>query len=355
MTLLDAADRIAARLCRDALRFNGRCTWISAQIAAGDKLATMPLGPALYNGTAGIALFLHALADASGDSIFRETAAAAFAHAQDQAHKILRPWRPGFYSGWAGIGWALWQCGRNEEALQLLRGLPVTGELDLMCGSSGAIPALLRAGLKAQATLHGDALIEAMSDGAWPTLTRNARPARPHLTGFAHGAAGIAWSLHELHAATDEPRFRAAAEAGFAYEAGCFSPQHNAWPDYRIDPPGYPIAWCHGATGIGLARLGIPAYRNDVEIALAAARSTLVDVRAGNYSLCHGKSGNAEFCEARDAMEAAVAEFEEKRMPWPCGTKGAGEVPGLMLGAAGIGYTCLRFAVPGRYPSVLLP
>lgn len=38
--------------------------------------------------------------------------------------------------------------------------------------------------------------------------------------------------------------------------------------------------------------------------------------------------------------------------PWPCGTV---EVPGLLLGLAGIGYFYLRFADPAGTPTVLIP
>ena len=47
-------------------------------------------------------------------------------------------------------------------------------------------------------------------------------PALDGLTGFSHGAAGIALSLLELWGLTNEPRFRQAAEAGFAYERSLF-------------------------------------------------------------------------------------------------------------------------------------
>jgi lantibiotic modifying enzyme len=43
-------------------------------------------------------------------------------------------------------------------------------------------------------------------------------PAIDDLTGFSHGAAGIALSLLELWGITKEARFREVAEAGFSYE-----------------------------------------------------------------------------------------------------------------------------------------
>jgi lantibiotic modifying enzyme len=298
------------------------------------------------------------MAQATGDSIFRETAEGALAHALDQAERIDRDRRPGFYCGWGGIVWVLSCFERGEEAVQWAGGLHPTAELDLLIGSGGAIPALLRVGLADLAAEHGDHLIANRIQGAWPT-PRN--PNRRCLTGFAHGAAGIAWSLTELYGATGEARFRDTAIEGFHYESSCYNQERRNWPDYRNDPPGYMTAWCHGATGIGLAReraaeiLSDEGYRAEAEIARETSKSSLENIGAGNFSLCHGHAGNAEFCHSKETMEAGIAEFEEKRMPWPCGTKGAGEIPGLMLGIAGIGHTCLRLTDPDRYPSVLVP
>jgi class II lanthipeptide synthase len=356
MTVSDAADRLAGRLCRDAVWSRGRCTWLSERIAGDDRVSTAPVGPDFYYGTAGIALFLHSMADATGDSLFRETAEGALAHALDQAERIDPERRPGFYCGWAGIVWVLSRFDRGEDALRWARHLNPTPELDLLTGSAGAVPALLRVGLTDLAAQHGDNLIAESTQGAWPT-PRN--PRRRCLTGFAHGAAGIAWSLAELYAATGEDRFRNAAKEGFRYESSCYNPERRNWPDYRNDPPGYMIAWCHGATGIGLSRrraaeiLPDEGYRAEAEIALEVAKSSLENLSSGNFSLCHGHAGNAEFCNSKETMEGGIAEFEERRMPWPCGTKGAGEIPGLMLGIAGIGYSCLRLTNPNRYPSVL--
>src|SRR5438270_801706 len=82
------------------------------------------------------------------------------------------------------------------------------------------------------------------------------------LTGFSHGTAGISWALLELAAKTGEQRFQAAALSGIAYERALFSASAGNWPDLRVpdtdanpEPGVFPVAWCHGAPGIGLARL----------------------------------------------------------------------------------------------------
>jgi lantibiotic modifying enzyme len=53
-----------------------------------------------------------------------------------------------------------------------------------------------------------------------------------------------------------------------------------------------------------------------------------------------------------DRLAAMVLDSID-RDGWVCGGPGAVEMPGLMLGLAGIGYGMLRLAEPDRVPSVL--
>ena len=135
-------------------------------------------------------------------------------------------------------------------------------------------------------------------------------PALGPLTGFAHGNAGIAWALGELADLTGEARFRTAERAAVAYERSLFSAEAKNWPDLRdLRRPGadagptanpeasFMAAWCHGAAGIGLARilslgrLDEPATRAEIE---AALETTLARGFGDNHSLCHGDLGNLE-------------------------------------------------------------
>jgi lantibiotic modifying enzyme len=90
------------------------------------------------------------------------------------------------------------------------------------------------------------------------------------LTGFSHGAAGVAYALLKLFAVTQQEEFLGAACEGIGYERSVFIPDVRNWPDLRKlvqvqegIPISYVSGWCHGATGIGLARLGIhpPSFR----------------------------------------------------------------------------------------------
>src|SRR5262249_12347566 len=132
------------------------------------------------------------------------------------------------------------------------------------------------------------------------------------LTGFSHGASGIGWALLELHAKTGDSRYRHAAEQAFLYERSHFDSHHQNWPDFRnmeeagmpvrSDQPSFAVSWCHGAPGIGLARLraatltGDATYREEAELAVATTSQILTESagRYENFSLCHGVGGNCD-------------------------------------------------------------
>ena len=128
------------------------------------------------------------------------------------------------------------------------------------------------------------------------------------------------------------------------------------------------MAWCHGAPGIGLARLrslqqlGDTLTRNEIEIAL---RTTLTQGFGHNHCLCHGDLGNLELLlQASQLIESEWQEHLNRltaiivesinRVGWLCGNPVRIESPGLMTGLAGIGYGLLRVAEPLRVPSVLI-
>jgi lantibiotic modifying enzyme len=191
------------------------------------------------------------------------------------------------------------------------------------------------------------------------------------LAGFSHGAAGIAWALIKLAALTGEPRFHDAASQALAYERKLFSEEAQNWPDLReeANTPSYTTAWCHGATGIGLARLATLPYLDTPEIRKEIRVAVHTTIQAGfghNHSLCHGDMGNLELllqanCTlAIPQMQAPVARNASMVLKsigeygYLCGVPLGVENPGLMAGLAGIGYGLLRLAEPAAIPSVLV-
>jgi lantibiotic modifying enzyme len=212
-------------------------------------------------------------------------------------------------------------------------------------------------------------------------LLRRARPTqgglgweilgtRP-LTGFSHGAAGIASALLELFSRTEDPRYRETALGAFAFERATFDTAAGDWPDLRGDPVAkkWHVAWCTGAPGIGLGRLRALDLTASEIVAEDIERALEVTVARGlgrDHSLCHGDLGSLEFLRAAstrprfsawservDRLTAGVLDTIDER-GWVSGVPSGLETPGLMTGIAGIGWGCLRLAEPSRSPSVLV-
>ena len=405
---LEVADRIGARLVRDAVRDGGRATWLGDQMEPIQyqwQAVLKPCGADLYAGTPGIGLFLARLFKLTGEPLFRATAAAAFEHALSLRDAMPPEARGSIWSGWAGIARALIDAGGAlDDGSWLERGLEIAGAvsrldpeaagLDVMSGNAGVIPFLLeqhrRHGLPHAldaAVRHGERLLSAANRSAdgtsWTTMPETEGVKTRDLTGYSHGAAGIAVALFELATVTGDARFAETAERGVAYEQRWFSPRHRNWPDFRelpIDAPetqwGYSATWCHGAPGIALARVRAweltrrPEYREQAEIALQATAATLQTAAPGmeSWCLCHGTAGNADVlltaaerlgdASWQEAIAPAaargVATYETGGLPWPPGVTGGVDNPSLMLGSAGTGWFFLRLASPDSVPSVLL-
>jgi type 2 lantibiotic biosynthesis protein LanM len=402
---LAAAERIGSRLCRDAIHFEGRCNWIGASMEAVGGSWTVverSFGPNLYSGTSGIALFLARLHAATDDPVHRSIASSAIAQSRSQVGS-LRENGIGVYSGLLGIAYAWLEIDAifgdgmlSEAANDLLKEILASdverAELDVVSGCAGAIPVLLdlsrhlgEPALRDFAQMLGERLLKTAKTRengmSWPTVQV---PAIDHLTGFSHGTAGIAWALYELSLETGFDSYRKAADAGIAYERACYSAEHGNWPDFRVlngqpitpeAQPGYGLAWCHGAPGIGLARVrsyeltGDRSFLTEIDSAVATTVEGFSNpAYVTNYSLCHGAFGNAELLiyasEVLGAAELAdkaralgirALEERDNDEPWSCGTSPSSETPGLMLGLAGIGYYYLRLFDSQSNPSVLLP
>jgi lantibiotic modifying enzyme len=395
----ETAAAIGARLVAGALWHEDRCTWLgdAMEYVDGDwRVVHRTCGVALYDGTSGIALFLARLYQATGDPLVRATARGALRHAFAHAEALPPVGRLGLYSGLPGVAFAALEAGRaldEEEWTTRSERLLLTltpesddgASLDVIGGAAGAIPLLLRLDREKPRDLAvalGERLLRhadrANGSASWATMPT---PEGRNLTGYSHGAAGIALALLELGSATGDERFLDLGRAGIEYERLLYDRREGNWPDLRF-PSGGPAgaqcgtAWCHGAPGIGLARLrtfelsGDSEARREAESALAATRRGVERVaRAGvmDFALCHGLTGMAELFLSADATlgdgtwsPAAEdvghwgVERAKARLPWPCGVPNGGETPALLTGLAGIGHFYLRLADPDRVPSVLL-
>jgi type 2 lantibiotic biosynthesis protein LanM len=396
--LLEAAEAVAGRLERMALRENGVVTWIGLTQPNERHWTLTPVGVDLYDGLPGVGLFFAYLYAVTGQERFAELSRGAIRATQQCVRQLHSSRVPiGGFDGWGGVIYALTHVSyllgdftlleQAREAVELLPPLIERDEaLDIISGSAGCIASLLSLyrfasddRILAVAQQCGERLIARstrLQQGvAWLTPAAKTKA----LSGFAHGAAGMAWALMELSAVTGEERFRDLALEAIAYERSVFSTAHQNWLDLRqqqnsssettesgIDHCS--TAWCHGAPGIGLARLATLRHLNDAAVRKeidTALRTTIETGFGRNHSLCHGDLGNLDFlfeagelltpslrARADQIRSCVVDQMDQKA--WRCGNPLQVESPGLMTGLAGIGYGLLRLAEPSRVPSVLL-
>lgn len=395
--LLAAARTVGDRLEELAFCGGDDVSWIGVTFSNQQRWSIFPLGLDLYDGLPGVALFLAHLGKLTGEARFSALARAALV-ALPRMVETDHSSSAGI-GGFGGLGGviytlthlsALWDepalLHEAQRVVDLIPPLiPQDRQLDVIGGAAGCIGALARLYRFAPS---GRTLAVAIQCGEH--LMAEARPQergigwlsgaakdRP-LTGFSHGAAGIAWALLELFAMSGEERFRSAALAGVEYERSLFSSEARNWLDLRAPAaPGAPpgslgegcmTAWCHGAPGIGLARLLTLPWmddantRSEIDVAL---ETTLAQGFGGSHCLCHGDLGNLDvlleaghrLSDARWPGEvdlwAGMALESTERNGWLCGNPLEVESPGLMTGLAGIGYGLLRLAAPVSVPSVL--
>jgi type 2 lantibiotic biosynthesis protein LanM len=396
---LQQATTLARYLKKESIAsvHENKVTWLTRQyIPEEKKCALISLDNSLYYGSCGITLFLAALENVTGDVEFRDLIMAALRplhlHLKESASKEIA--RKLGIGGGVGLGSTLYglvqtsklsgEAGLLEDAQKialLITPALITSDknFDIISGAAGAILALLAlynhvndSEVLEQAIICGHHLlnnrcVSETGHRSWVTFDGKL------LTGFSHGAAGIAYALLRLYQASGEVAFLEAAKEAITYERSVFIPEEGNWPDFRESSfekrPICQCSWCHGAPGIGLARvagldiLDTNEIRQDIEAAINTTKChQLMDVD----HLCCGNLGRVEFlftaarklCESQLRDIAMVQAAQIVKRAEQMGTFGyplsLGCNPGFFLGAAGIGYELLRLAYPDQLPSVLL-
>lgn len=392
-----------------------------AAFAIADELADQArLRPAaeaglsfhVYDGAAGIALFLGACHSLSGEARWREVCLDTLAPLRrkltglaaqpEEAARLRLP-----LGGLVGIGGFLYAftllsrwlddpglLREARAAATLLTRERIAGDdrLDVMSGSAGAILALLvldrelgdRGGDGAEqatplelAVACGEHLLAARISHAGLPPAWPGPGGRPPLTGFSHGAAGISYALLRLFERTGRDQLRAAALAGVEFERRLYDAGAGTWLDPRSGRALEQSAWCHGAPGVALGRIGglavadDDAIRSEIDLALEI---TLAQPFSSRDHLCCGNLGRADvLLQAAEVLDrpapsyrteaGALAQRVVERAEEVGGfaldrVQLAGAPvsivdPTLFRGLAGVGYGLLRLAEPGRLPCVL--
>jgi class II lanthipeptide synthase len=398
--------KIADELSHRAIRRGPGAAWIGLDwLGDSDVFQLVCLGPDLYNGATGIAFFLAAHAAVAANAGSRELALAGVAHIRKNlnsrnAPRLARSLGIGAATGLGSIVYALAAMARclgdaklredAESACRLFTDelIAADKQLDVMGGSAGAILALLRLHRDFQSD---DALARAIKCGEHLLAQDRIGPAgrrswagqgigRSALNGMSHGAAGFAYALASLAAASNREDFADAAAECISFEDASYDAGRHNWPDLRNPEQTFWLCqWCHGAPGIGLARvatarriganaelnakLGGECIAADISHAAAGVKQAWPNQLD---TLCCGALGGIEFlCEATDAIDngdlrrlasrrlvtildeaAAVGDYR-----WNSGKRRFNL--GLFRGLAGVGYSLLRQA-DGSLPSVLI-
>ena len=383
---LKEADAVAAQIVSGAVTRGSGAAWVGLGFLPGSDACRLEvLGPDLYSGSCGIALFLAAHARVRKRARSADLALAAVSQLRREltGRNAKHQARVLGLGGATGLGSVLYAFAVMSELLDdvdLMEDARATTalisddliaedrQLDVVSGCAGAILTLLRL---YRETGWQDALKTAVRCGEQLMATerrgaegqRSWRGAQPNplgIAGMSHGAAGFGYALTELAAVTERPDFAEAAVECFAFASGHFRAENLPRSQ-----------WCHGAVGIGLARLAVAksgsvpvtTVADDVDAALAGAEL----IWPGHVdTLCCGSLGAVELlAEAGTVLRRAeLVQSGARHLSAVLNTKtSAGDYRwntgssqfnlGLFRGLAGVGYTLLR-RVDVSLPNVLI-
>ncbi len=399
--LIDQAILLGEELKRAAIDgADGSISWISGENRPDvNQFQLGPTGLNLYSGICGVSFFLSALHTMAPDRGYREMALSCLKPLRSSLKKKkIETFRSIGIGGFNGIGslcYTLFHCARLldepslvEDALRIVSLITDDDILkdqarDVTGGSAGLLLSLLAVykgfpcdDLLERALLCGESLLQRRIETAaghrvWKTFSDQP------LTGFSHGVAGIAYALASLYRISGQSKYLEAAREGFAYERKFYLPEFRNWKDLRNDETNSGnavclMAWCHGAAGIGLARLGSYAVMKDhqineeMEIAFETTRAYR---EARIDSLCCGDSGRtAILASAGRKLDRSEWMSEANRTASAMIHRAAKNGfrllhnpshglfnPGLFKGLSGVGYSLLSLADDqGRIPCLLL-
>jgi type 2 lantibiotic biosynthesis protein LanM len=395
---LAQADQIASEIGQRAIREGSTAAWIGREwLEDAEAFQLGCLSHDLYNGSSGIALFLAAHAKVRGSDQSRELAYAGLRHTRLElsrpgAARLVRTIGIGGASGVGSVVYALAVIGNLLSDGELLEdaltaaallgpeSIAADKRLDIMGGSAGAVLSLLRL---YRETSNKDVLGRAIRCGehllaqpkhkgrkgsSWIGQGAGDVP----LTGMSHGAAGFAYALGALFQVTRIQEFKHAALECLEFEDALYDDVRKNWPDLRSgDAQQWPVRWCHGSPGIGLARAGLLQF--GLEDASLLAKDLVRSVESEKQTppskvdtLCCGNLGRVEHLReaaaglhredvgdlADDLLGTVLAAAGvQGDFQWDDGSRRFNI--GLFRGLAGVGYSCLRQSARGL-PNVLL-
>ena len=368
----------------------GDISWIGSFVdnQREDQFKISPTNSTLYEGLAGISLFFAYLGYISKDEKFTDIAKQALVPVLNNIPTVKDI---GAFGGitsylyvldhlsvlWKDENLLLNVLSKCEDKLEQL--IPRDLNNDILTGSAGCAIILINLykrfktdNLLKLIKLCGDRLAEnaiPLESGVGWKVEANPTPS----SGFAHGAAGIVWALYEIYKVTNDEKYKVLADKGLDFEQTLYIPEKQNWADIKLDNEKFRnedfVAWCNGASGVGLSRILILNLVNNKEFekeALIALKTTCKHGFGNDHSLCHGDLGNL------DILISASEYFNEdnklkdeinlnsqrilhdiKNRGWKSGFEKNNESASLMMGITGIGLGLLKFYERNSVPSIL--
>lgn len=384
--IIDVASQIARQIQATSYRTQrGSLDWATLGFLPQPGLYRIEsCGKGLYRGHSGIGLFFATLFAVSDDPQHADFARSILQGCYN-LHSKDDPIDVG--DGVAGTSYALYTAGRlmNDPTLRTSAYKLVTGlnsqritsaeHIDFMAGGAGVLlvaellsrefqtPMLERLMREIAEELLRREISVGHGVSAWKTLDEQCLP------GFAHGSSGIAYALARAGVRLAESRYLEAAQRGFKNEANLFDESIGNWRDLRAASRDNPLSlsWCHGATGIGLAALAAETLlgsnsRHTMTRALRVVERELNDEIPSLDCVCCGATGSLELLlrcresgQHNQLLLSLSSDLSERtQYHYLPRNASAPFLPGLFLGAAGVGYQLLRTTFPEKVPALLL-
>lgn len=181
------------------------------------------------------------------------------------------------------------------------------------------------------------------------------------LTGYSHGASGIGLALLKLYEISGKTEFKEAFYEALKFENYHYVESENNWKDLRNNKSEFQNSWCHGASGIGLARIEAYKILKDKLLIVDIQRAidgTINKPLSGVDHYCCGSAGRFHFL-----MEASTVivtnqldDIVRQNIEWILLKKNktsyyqtqiqsniSSENPSLYRGISGIGQMLIRY------------
>ena len=397
---LEVAFNIGCKLAKEAIWHDNKCNWLAQapmDVYGSKRLGNKGIGLNYYSGSAGILEFFTLLSSKFQDAVFIETIEGIVENSFDNLDSL--EFDMNFHFGKWGVLMSVlkasrqlsntkWSKKAKSKADKILNEPLEKYKSEKLNGVSGLVPSLITMNHFFNEDIYIDKLQEignyilssAEKDSdywSWDSDLNNSA-----LTGFGHGASGIAFALFQLSEVLQNDDYKEAALKALKFEDYHFHQREGNWKDLRHTNAPSMIAWCHGAAGIALSRLkafcitNSPYHGEMTHTALETSmrylnRSLDKDRRFLDYSLCHGIGGIADILllagrvlnedmyikTAIKAADFGYYHFTNKDLDWKGGLKNPANGrplyhPSLILGSAGVGYFYLRM-IDNQIPSVL--